>query len=142
MQRATLTTGFFWWLRREARHTRSRPAKGHGGLAKECGLASCPHRRYRFEPGNRSADRGIRARNTREKGFVVVTLDADFHAIIAVENASTPSVIRIRREGMKAHALASLLIEVWPALSEMLENGALVTIDDRSVRVRSIPIHK
>jgi predicted nuclease of predicted toxin-antitoxin system len=42
----------------------------------------------------------------REKGFVVVTLDADFHAIIAVENASTPPVIRIRREGMKAHALA------------------------------------
>lgn len=90
---------------------------------------------------SRATDRQI-VEYAREKGFVVVTLDADFHAIIAVENASTPSVIRIRREGMKAHALASLLIEVWPTLSEMLENGALVTIDDRSVRVRSIPIHK
>jgi len=78
----------------------------------------------------------------REKGFVVVTLDADFHAIIAVENASTPSVVRIRREGMKADALASLLIEIWPTVSDHLKNGALVTVDDRSVRVRSIPIHE
>ena len=76
----------------------------------------------------------------REEGLVIVTLDADFHAIIAVENASSPSVVRIRREGMKAHALASLLVEIWPAVSDQLQSGALVTIDDRSVRVRSIPI--
>jgi predicted nuclease of predicted toxin-antitoxin system len=90
---------------------------------------------------SRATDRQI-VEYAREEGMVVVTLDADFHAIIAVENASSPSVVRIRREGMKAQALASLLIEVWPSVSDHLQSGALVTIDDRSVRVRSIPIHR
>lgn len=60
---------------------------------------------------------------------------------MAVENASTPSVVRIRIEGMKADALVNLLIRVWPTISENIKKGSLVTIDNRSVRVRSIPIN-
>ena len=32
----------------------------------------------------------------RREERVIITLDSDFHAILAVSNASTPSVIRIR----------------------------------------------
>lgn len=88
---------------------------------------------------SRATDRQI-VEYARKERLVIVTLDADFHAIIAVENASSPSIVRIRREGLKAHALTSLLFDVWPAVSDQLQSGALVTIDDRSVRVRSIPI--
>jgi predicted nuclease of predicted toxin-antitoxin system len=88
---------------------------------------------------SRATDRQI-VEHARKERLVIVTLDADFHAIIAVENASSPSIVRVRREGLNAHALTSLLIEVWPAVSDQLQSGALVTIDDRSVRVRSIPI--
>jgi len=37
----------------------------------------------------------------RERQAVVVTLDADFHAIMATSHATSPSVVRIRIEGLK-----------------------------------------
>jgi predicted nuclease of predicted toxin-antitoxin system len=37
----------------------------------------------------------------RANGRVICTLDADFHALLAVAGASGPSVVRIRREGMR-----------------------------------------
>lgn len=43
-------------------------------------------------------------KHARETNRVCVTLDADFHALLATSGASTPSVIRIRKEGLDAAA--------------------------------------
>jgi predicted nuclease of predicted toxin-antitoxin system len=43
-----------------------------------------------------------------EQTAIVVTLDADFHAILAVSRASTPSVIRIRMQGLDALEVVEL----------------------------------
>lgn len=71
-----------------------------------------------------------------------VTLDADFHAILATSGEPGPSVIRVRREGLDASALADLLQAVWPGIEEALLAGAMVTVTDRAIRVRRLPIGK
>jgi predicted nuclease of predicted toxin-antitoxin system len=44
----------------------------------------------------------------RQDHRVICTLDADFHALLATSGHSHPSVVRIRREGLKAKELADL----------------------------------
>ena len=71
---------------------------------------------------------------------VCVTLDADFHSHLAISGEANPSVIRIRKEGIDATALAALLQGIWPGIEEGLSGGAMVTVTERSVRVRRLPI--
>jgi predicted nuclease of predicted toxin-antitoxin system len=76
----------------------------------------------------------------RREGRVIVTLDADFHALLALSNAATPSVVRIRIEGLRAHPLAALLRTVLMVCDADLRAGAMVSVDTASVRVRALPL--
>lgn len=71
---------------------------------------------------------------------VVVTLDSDFHTILALENFFQPSVIRIRIQGLKAPQLCDLLLKVLQACTEDLERGAAVTVEENRIRVRNLPL--
>lgn len=78
----------------------------------------------------------------RETSRICITLDADFHAILAVAGESAPSVIRIRKEGLNGAALANLIAAVWPRIESDLRAGAVVTITEDSVRTRRLPIER
>jgi hypothetical protein len=54
--------------------------------------------------------------------------------------SAAPSVIRIRKEGLDAIALAALLQTIWSRVEDALNSGALVTVTERSIRVRRLPI--
>jgi predicted nuclease of predicted toxin-antitoxin system len=71
---------------------------------------------------------------------VVVTLDADFHSILALNNFSAPSVIRIRIERLRALALTQLIVDVIHQCQEDLEHGAAVTIELNRIRIRRLPL--
>lgn len=71
---------------------------------------------------------------------VVVTLDADFHSILALNNFSAPSVIRIRIERLLALALTQLIIDVIYQCQEDLEQGAAITVEPNRIRIRRLPL--
>ena len=88
---------------------------------------------------SRASDAEILERAKTEQR-VCITLDADFHALLALGAEAGPSVVRVRREGLDAGALAALLETVWPHIEEALDAGAMVSVTDRSVRIRRLPI--
>ncbi len=69
-----------------------------------------------------------------------MTLDADFHAILAVSNALGPSVIRFRIEGLKGAELSLLIKRIWPKIANVCTEGAMVTVTEKSIRIRKLPI--
>lgn len=71
---------------------------------------------------------------------VVVTLDADFHTLLARSGGAGPSVIRVRIEGLRATGLADLLKNVLEICEEDLGMGAMVSVTEKAVRVRRLPL--
>jgi predicted nuclease of predicted toxin-antitoxin system len=71
---------------------------------------------------------------------IIVTLDADFHALLAVAGARTPSVVRIRIEGLRDRELATLILRVIAMTEADLQSGSAVTVTVTSIRVRRLPL--
>jgi predicted nuclease of predicted toxin-antitoxin system len=76
----------------------------------------------------------------RESGAVVVTLDADFHALLVRFGATHPSVIRLRAQGFSAEEFTALIDRVLVRCREEIETGAMVSSDGRRIRVRKLPL--
>lgn len=71
---------------------------------------------------------------------VVVTLDADFHAILAVSGAVGPSVIRIRIQGLRAAEIAECVRLACIRFGNELVAGSLVTVKARKTTCHTLPI--
>jgi predicted nuclease of predicted toxin-antitoxin system len=87
----------------------------------------------------KASDEDILERARRE-GETVVTLDADFHALLALSNAAAPAVIRIRIEGLQGAEIAALVSRVVAVCEADLLAGAMVTVDSHRIRVRRLPL--
>lgn len=94
------------------------------------------------EVGLSAADDTDILQRAREDERMVVTLDADFHALLALSAATSPSVIRIRIERLRAQALTNLLLTVLSEVAEDLEQGVVVTVEPSRVRMRRLPLVK
>ena len=71
---------------------------------------------------------------------VIVTLDADFHALLAVQGMAWPSVVRIRIDGLNGSMLAALLQKIWPRIQTQIESGAMATITETAIRIKTLPV--
>lgn len=71
---------------------------------------------------------------------VIVTMDADFHHLLALRKACAPSVIRVREEGLTAVPLSRLLADVVERCKAELTHGAVVSATTAQVRVHALPI--
>lgn len=72
---------------------------------------------------------------------VLISADTDFGTMMARSGASEPSVVLIRRAGgRRAAEQASLLIDNLPVAKDDLENGAVVVLGEKTMRIRRLPI--
>ena len=71
---------------------------------------------------------------------IVVTLDADFHTILAVSGAMGPSVIRIRIQGLRAVELAEYVRLVLVRFENEITAGSLLTVKARKITCHRLPI--
>jgi predicted nuclease of predicted toxin-antitoxin system len=76
----------------------------------------------------------------RKQGRVVVTLDSDFHTMMAISEAVSPSVIRVRIEGLTSAPFAAILLNVIGRCHREPEAGALVSVQENRIRLRHLPI--
>ncbi len=70
---------------------------------------------------------------------VVFTHDLDFGTLLAVTNAEAPSVIQVRTQDIAPSHLEDVVVDVLRQYTELLERGALITIDEGRTRVRILP---
>ena len=92
------------------------------------------------EIGYSTADDARILEKGRQENRVVITLDADFHGLLALSRAATPSVIRIRIEGLYGKKAADLIQAVLLRCAEDLKQGAVVTVQSKRIRVRRLPL--
>ena len=71
-----------------------------------------------------------------------VTLDHDFHAHLAILRSAGPSVVLIRIEGLKALGQVRLIRSVWETCEKDLAAGAAVSVDEKTIRVRKLPLRQ
>lgn len=77
----------------------------------------------------------------RAGGWVVVTHDLDFTAILAATQAQGPSVVQIRAQNLDPSILGPLVIRAVRQQREALEAGALLAVRGESARIRLLPLH-
>lgn len=81
----------------------------------------------------------LEARSNQE---VIITHDLDFGHLLAFSGDSSPSVIIFRTRNAEYTTMITRIVDSWAEISEPLASGAIVTIEDHSVRIRPLPIQR
>jgi predicted nuclease of predicted toxin-antitoxin system len=79
-------------------------------------------------------------RKARDEGRVLLTHDLDFGELMAASGANLPSVVVFRLRDMRPDGVNAHLREVVTEHPEMLEKGVIVSVSERQIRLRSLPI--
>ncbi len=72
-------------------------------------------------------------------GCVVLTHDLDFGILLALTNASGPSVLQVRVADPLPSSVGADVARVLHMRSDVLASGALITVDTLKSRVRVLP---
>lgn len=77
----------------------------------------------------------------RTESRVIMSADTDFGTLLAARRTARPSLVLIRlRSPRRAGELAELLVANLDAVTEDLDEGAIVVLEDERVRIRHLPI--
>ena len=73
-------------------------------------------------------------------GYVIFTHDLDFGAILAATNAEYPSVLQVRTQNVTPEHLAGFVLSALHQFKKHLEEGSLITVDEKKCRARILPL--
>lgn len=76
----------------------------------------------------------------RAEQSIVLTSDLDFGQLLAASRAELPSVIIFRLDDMSAPNVNRYLTTIIDDYADDLARGAIISVDERAVRVRRLPI--
>lgn len=76
----------------------------------------------------------------RRENWIVLTHDLDFGELLAISRAELPSVITFRLRDMRADNVNRHLVALLARHPSSLEQGAIITVTERRIRVRALPI--
>lgn len=81
-------------------------------------------------------------RYAADHGFVVLTQDLDFSAILAVTQGTKPSVVQIRSDNLDPDAIGTQIIAAVRQLESELNAGAIASVEPHRTRVRLLPLQQ
>lgn len=76
----------------------------------------------------------------RDSGEIILTHDLDYGTLLAFSGETRPSVIVFRLRNMSVDSITRIFRDSWSLMSEPLEEGAIVALSDRTVRVWRLPV--
>jgi predicted nuclease of predicted toxin-antitoxin system len=88
---------------------------------------------------NRMPDGEI-LRKARLENRILLTHDLDFGELLAASGGELPSVIIFRLKDMRAPNVSKHLFSIINQQTEALNQGAVLSVTERKVRVRRLPI--
>jgi predicted nuclease of predicted toxin-antitoxin system len=76
----------------------------------------------------------------KRRGEVILTHDLDYGHLLAFSGEKAPSVIILRLRNLSVNEVLSRLDTIWKEIESPLMNGAIVSLSDKSLRIRKLPI--
>ncbi len=73
--------------------------------------------------------------------YIVLTHDLDFSAILAATGGDKPSVVQIRAGNISPEVIGDQVVSAILQMTDSLNEGALLTIDARRMRLRILPLN-
>ena len=92
--------------------------------------------------GERTATDAVIMGWARDRGFVVITHDLDFSALLASTEAVGPSVVQVRSQDVLPDTIGADVVRVLRDHRAALDEGAIISIDELTSRVRVLPVRK
>lgn len=82
-------------------------------------------------------------KRAKDEGRIVISADTDFGALHATWRDRYPSILLFRRTGQRRpDQQLALLFANLQAITESLETGSIVILEDRRIRIRSLPLER
>jgi predicted nuclease of predicted toxin-antitoxin system len=76
----------------------------------------------------------------KRTGEIILTHDLDYGHLLAFSGEEGPSVVILRLRDLHTEEVVSRLDAVWNEIEASLLEGAIVSLSDKSLRLRKLPI--